>query len=232
MSARLITNTYNISANCPSCQTTASFEQKHIIIVNWPNEPNFGTPSPPKRSVYILSQCANCQRGGFAAIYDRGSVQSADLKEFYPFSVTFAPLPQTVPKDIEVEFREAEKCAALGLNRAASALFRSVLEKVLKVNGYTKTNDSSLRDLQKRIDAVAADGVITEARKKKAHEDIRSLGNDVLHDDWREVTKEEVEDSHRYTQRILEDLYDDRASVETILIAKGKLSAPAQPTNP
>ena len=69
-------------------------------------------------------------------------------------------------------------------------------------------------------------GVTPDARRKKAHEDIRALGNDVLHDDWRVVTDEEVEDSHRYCQRILEDLYDDRTTVEAILIGKGKLASP------
>ncbi|HTD15917.1 MAG TPA: DUF4145 domain-containing protein [Chthoniobacterales bacterium] len=135
-----------------------------------------------------------------------------------------------MPSDILTEFREAEKCASFGANRAASALFRSVLEKTLKANGYTKTTDPGLRDLQKRIDAAAADGVITDARRKKAHDDIRSLGNDVLHDDWRNVTDDEVQDAHRYTQRILEDLYDDRATVVAILTAKGRLPVPSQQT--
>ena len=141
-------------------------------------------------------------------------------------------VPAAVPAEIQAEFREAELCAAFKANRAASALYRSVLEKVLKANGYTKGNDPSLRDLQKRIDAAAADGVITDARRKRAHEDIRSLGNDVLHDDWREVTDDEVGNAHRYTQRILEDLYDDRGTVEAILIAKNKLPAPPPPPTP
>ena len=142
-------------------------------------------------------------------------------------------MPKNVPLDIKKEFREAELCASSGANRAASALFRSVLEKTLKANGYTKSNDRSLVDLQKRIDAAANDGIITAARQKKAHDDIRSLGNDVLHDDWREVTDDEVEDAHHYTQRILEDFYDDRATVESLLRQAGKLQASAQsPTVP
>jgi hypothetical protein len=151
------------------------------------------------------------------------TVETAVLEDFYPFSIDTAPLPNGVPPDIQAEFREAERCASFGANRAASALFRSVLEKTLKANGYTKSSDPSLRDLQKRIDAASADGVITDARRKRAHEDIRSLGNDVLHDDWREITDEEVESSHRYTQRILEDLYDDRITVEAILVAKKRI---------
>jgi|SRR5580658_983712 hypothetical protein len=85
------------------------------------------------------------------------------------------------------------------------------------------TNDPSLTDLQKRIDAAAADGAITDARRVRAHDEIRALGNDVLHDDWRLVTDEEVDAAHRYMQRILEDCYDDRATVEKILKAKKRI---------
>jgi hypothetical protein len=229
MPARLLTGTYNISADCPVCKAVTSFEQKQSVVQarnSWLGGQPFG------RVLYVLSQCASCQRGGFAEVLDNGNAQNAALKDFYPFSINNAPLPPSVPKDIEEEFREAEKCAGMHMNRASSALFRSVLEKVLKANGYTKGNDPALRDLQKRIDAAAADGVITQARQKRAHDDIRSLGNDVLHDDWREVLNEEVEDSHLYTQRILEDLYDDRATVEAVLVAKGRLAAPAQPAQP
>ncbi len=42
----------------------------------------------------------------------------------------------------------------------------------------------------------------------------------LLHDGWREVTEEEYDKAHRYAQRILEDLCDDRPSVETILKAE------------
>jgi hypothetical protein len=230
MPAKLIANSYSVSAHCPTCQAVTSFEQKATLNLDGPVIHNRQTFT---RRLYSLGQCAGCRRGGFAEILDRGNALGAALMDFYPFSINNAPLPPTVPPDIQAEFREAEECASLGKNRAASALFRSVLEKTLKANGYTRGNDPSLRDLQKRIDAAASDGVITQARQKKAHDDIRSLGNDVLHDDWRAVADEEVEDSHRYTQRILEDLYDDRVTVEAILTAKGRLpAAPAPPANP
>ena len=76
-----------------------------------------------------------------------------------------------------------------------------------------------------RIEAAADDGVITQSRKQRAHENIRVLGNDVLHDDWREVSQEEYADAHRYAQRILEDLYDDRQTVEDVLKAKRRTFA-------
>jgi hypothetical protein len=119
-----------------------------------------------------------------------------------------------VPQGVLNEFREAEVCLSAGAWRGAAALFRSALEKVLKANGYTKE-----RDLYQRIEAAASDGVITAARRQRAHDLVRTLGNDVLHDDWREVLPAEAEAAQHYVGRVIEDLYDDRASVETILRA-------------
>jgi len=133
-----------------------------------------------------------------------------ELVHFYPEAKERLPLPEHVPDGIRNEFREAERCLENECYRAAAALFRSVLDKTLKANGYKPERNVNL---QMQIDEAAKDGVITEARKKRAHEDIRVLGNDILHDDWRELSEEDVEPAHHYTQRVLEDLYDDRAGV-------------------
>jgi hypothetical protein len=228
MNPRLGPLNYSVSAHCPDCKVLTSFEQKQTVIDNRAHE---FQGQRFQRVLYVLGQCAGCGRGALAVIPDSGNRQSAVLESFFPICVDALPLPAAVPSDIEAEFREAELCTAFKANRAASALYRSVLEKTLKANGYTKGNDPTLRDLQKRIDAAATDGVITDARRKKAHDDIRSLGNDVLHEEWREVTDDEVEDSRRYTQRIIEDLYDDRATVQAILIAKERIPA-APPSSP
>lgn len=164
-----------------------------------------------------LLQCAGCGRAGIAKFYDNGR-GPGELESFYPRAVSCSPIPTGVPEGIEREFREAELCASVEAYRAASALIRSVLEKVLKVNGYTKGS------LQKKIDEASDDGVITVARKQKAHEDIRVLGNEVVHDEWREVTDVEVESALHYAQRILEDLYDDRATVLQLLVEKRRLN--------
>jgi hypothetical protein len=99
-------------------------------------------------------------------------------------------------------------------------MVRSALEKVLKANGYTKGR------LNEKIDAAASDGVITAARKQKAHDDIRVLGNEVVHDDWRQVSEDEVISALHYTQRVIEDLYDDRPTVEAILQTRRQAAAP------
>ncbi|RIK94740.1 MAG: hypothetical protein DCC71_23230 [Proteobacteria bacterium] len=166
---------------------------------------------------YRLLRCSSCGRAGLAKFHDSGSPPAA-LEWFVPRAVAAAPLPGSVPVGITAEYREAELCASVEAHRAASALLRSALEKTLKANGYVTGS------LQQKIDAAAEDGVITEARKRKAHEDIRVLGNEVVHDDWRSVSAQEVEAALHYVQRILEDLYDDRAAVEQVLAQNGRLS--------
>ena len=109
-------------------------------------------------------------------------------------------------------------CLENNCYRASAAMFRSVLDKTMRASGY-KTKRANL---QQQIDAAAKDGVITEARKRRAHDDIRVLGNDVLHDEWHEISEDDVEPAHRYTQRVLEDLYDDRNSVLKLLRQAGR----------
>lgn len=212
-----------MTAHCPTCRSPSSFTPKLTLNVDRPHHVD-RTVYP--RLLYVFGSCIRCGRGGLATVADAGGVNAARaLVSFFPISVEHAPLPAGAPEDVVAEFREAEQCLAFGAPRAASALFRSALEKVLKANGYRRENDRTLRNLQLVIDAAAADGVITNARSKKAHEEVRCLGNDVLHDDWKAVSEDDVKAARHYTQRVIEDLYDDRATVEGILRAKGRLPA-------
>jgi Domain of unknown function (DUF4145) len=170
-----------------------------------------------QRVHWRMLRCSGCGRAGLAKFHDNGNEASAVLESFLPRALASAPLPAAVPEGVVKEYREAELCASVEAWRAASALLRSTLEKALKANGYTKGV------LQQKIDDAAADGVITSARRQKAHDDIRVLGNEVVHDDWRPVEEDEVEAALHYAQRVLEDLYDDRAAVEAVLKVKGRL---------
>jgi hypothetical protein len=211
----------NVRAFCPECGALTTFEQRvggqgygsfERAGVNGYGGKVYAT------RVYLLLRCAGCGRGGFATVHSTGGPPSA-MSEFYPMSVQMEPLPNGTPNGIVAEYREAERCAGIGAWRAASALLRSALEKTLIANGYTNGR------LQAWIDTAAGDGVITAALQRRAHEDIRVLGNDVLHDEWREVNAEEYEVAHCYVQRIVEALYDTRAQVEAILIQRGRIPA-------
>lgn len=106
--------------------------------------------------------------------------------------------------------------------RAAAGLFRSVLDKTLRANGY-KANDRTT--LQQQIDMACDDALITQARKRRAHDEIRVLGNDVLHDEWHPIALEDVQAARHYAQRILEDFYDDRQAVLAQLRKAGRTPA-------
>jgi len=184
-------------------------------------------------TLYLLLRCAGCGRGGLAAIkfipdqhahnYPHGVDR---LLWFYPEACDRLRLPLAVPDGIRHEFREAEHCLEAGCFRAAAALFRSVLDKTMRANGYK----TKAMDLYKQIEAAASDGVITEPRKRRAHDDIRVLGNDVLHDEWDQVPEEAVEAAHHYAQRVLEDFYDDRPTTLAQLRGKGRVPDEDKPT--
>ncbi len=191
----------NVRARCPNCggalttfESAANRVEYGAIQVD--HEHKHGGYDF-NRIVYQLMRCAGCGRGGLAEVHCEDHFSKGLLDSFFPRTIEQAPLPEAVPKGIESEYREAEICASVEAWRAASAMLRSTLEKSLKNNGYEKGS------LAARIDEAAEDGVITAARSKRAHDDVRVLGNDVLHDEWREVTEEEIEASHHYVQRIL-----------------------------
>ncbi|MCA7892062.1 DUF4145 domain-containing protein [Burkholderia cepacia] len=150
-----------------------------------------------------------------------------ELLDFYPeANEAQQPLPKDVPEGIVREFREGESCANAGCYRAAAAMFRSVLDKALRASGYKIKKGTPL---DQQIDLAAADGVITAARKKRAHEEIRTLGNYVLHEPWRVVSLNEVNTAREYAARLLHDLYDDRETVLAVLKEKGRIAEEAAP---
>jgi Arc/MetJ-type ribon-helix-helix transcriptional regulator len=212
---------YSVRAVCPDCGGAIAIwdmhEKDREVGFLLENRPHTYEGRPFTRVHWRLLRCSGCGRAGMAKFHDSGDGGRAELESFVPYALSTAPLPDGVPAGVVREYREAELCASSGAYRAASAMLRSALEKVLKENGYASGS------LQAKIDLAAKDGVITQARKSKAHEDVRVLGNEVVHDEWREVTVDEVTVALHYLQRILEDLYDDRQSVEALLIAAGRL---------
>jgi hypothetical protein len=214
----------HVKADCPDCGMPTTFEfvkngaEHGSIIVN-SGYNHQGTPY--SRIIYKLLRCAVCERAGVAkvAVNNEYATGSA-LVWFWPTSQLVAKLPTGIPEGVSKEYREAEICMSVEAWRGAAALLRSALEKTLMANGYDES------DLYKKIEAAGIDGVITSARRQRAHDLVRTLGNDVLHDEWRDVTQQEAEDAHHYVGRVIEDLYDDRTAVEKVLVAKSRLKTP------
>lgn len=211
---------YSVKAICPQCRAITLFDVRDQSREFGHTSIDWNHKFSGKfflRLHWRLLRCSGCGQGGLAKFHDSGNSNDATLESFHPRALNSANLPSGVPAGIANEYREAELCASVEAWRGASALLRSTLEKTLKENGYIKGS------LYNKIDEAAADGVITAARQRKAHDDIRTLGNDVVHEDWREVDEDEVMSALHYAQRIIEDLYDDRPSVEALLRSKGRI---------
>lgn len=219
-----INNEGSVRARCPGCQgALASFDWRtasgqHGAITVPHRHSHWGDAQLD----YRLFKCAGCGQGGLGLIAyaDKYPGRYRALYSFYPEVRDRLQFPKAVPKGIAVEFREGEMCMDCGAIRAAAGMFRSVLDKTLRANGYKLKNGTTL---EQQIDLAADDGVITQARKRRAHDEIRVLGNDVLHDEWHEISLEDVEAARHYGQRILEDFYDDRASVLKLLRNAGRI---------
>lgn len=212
----------SIVAHCPGCRGGRStFEWqvngKELGAVSKPHEDHYWKHCSMD---FRLFKCAGCGMGALGIVVypanDKYPGAYNRLVGFYRETKDSLELPPNIPKGITAEFREAEQCLDNNCFRAAAGLFRSVLDKTMRANGY-KTKQEN--DLYKQIEAAAQEGVITQARKKRAHDEVRVLGNDVLHEDWHEIAEDDVQAARHYCQRILEDFYDDRKSVLALLRA-------------
>ena len=213
----------SIVAHCPGCDGARStFERRSA------EQGLFGVITDTYQHQlgclidYRLFRCAGCGRGALGVVKYGNSKNPGitnQLLDFYPETRYRLRLPDSVPEGIKKEFEEAEESFSNKCFRAAAGLFRSVLDKTMRANGYNTRKDPNLH---KQIEAAAEDGVITQARKKRAHDEVRVLGNDVLHEDWCEISDEDVGVSRHYTQRILEDFYDDRETVLSLLRAANR----------
>lgn len=220
----------SFSTTCPSCQlATVSYE-----FVAEGKE--FGSVSRELDAAYLVGQlarCANCHTPGFALIkkWKYGLERAPELIDYRPRIPDALPLPKDTPKPILAEFREAEVCGSYGAHRGGVALVRSTLEKLLIINGYT---DEALKASQKpcnlfnRIELARNDGVLSAVHIDAAQNLVRTLGNDVLHEEWREVSNEEFLDVARYVQRIIEAFYDRRQIAEATLTLHERVFQPVK----
>jgi hypothetical protein len=209
----------HVLAECPDCCAPTTFEY-HQGGSQFGGLVRAGVPPGSHATgttYYKLLSCAFCGRPGVATVAGENKYEEGRLVSFWPTSVPRGYLPERTPGAVVREYREAEQSMSVCAWRGAAALLRSALDKVLVANGYDE------KDLYNKIEAAGTDGLVTTARLKRANELVCTLRNDVLHDEWREVDQKDAEAAHRYVGRIIEDLYDDRATVEALLREKGRL---------
>jgi hypothetical protein len=175
------------------------------------------------REVSYLVKCAGCGRAGLAVVYGGARpAEDGELHDFWPRVFRQMIVPSDVPASVRREFREAEMCASVKAYRGGVTLLRSTLEKALTDSGYSGL-------LHSMIDDAFTDGLISESRKNQADDRLRGLQNDIVHDAWFDVSPADFEDARTYTVWILNDLYEDRPTVEAQLKAKNRPLVPHTP---
>ena len=118
----------NVQSRCPGCRgALSSFEWRTATGVH-------GAVSASSfkhrywsdaKLDYRLFRCAGCGRGDIGVIaYGGGHYPGSyrELCDFHPEVRDRLQLPNKVPKGIEKEFREGEKCLEAGAIRAAAGM--------------------------------------------------------------------------------------------------------------
>lgn len=211
----------NVQAVCPSCLLPVTFEYRDAHVGDYGSvvvHNKSRTAGKFDRVIHKLLRCAVCKHPGVASV-NSGQSYGADCEmlSFWPTAFVRPTLPEGTPPGVVSEFEEAALCASAQAWRATAALLRSALEKALRANGYSEPN------LFQKLEAAGRDGVLTSARRQRAQDLVRTLGNDVLHDEWRPVSSDEAMAAMHYVGRVVEDFYDDRATVEKVLKEKKRL---------
>ena len=121
------------------------------------------------------------------------------LADVYPAPVQIE-IPANIPHPVAKAFKQAAESRKGKHFDAAAAMYRKSMELALKA----LSPDIEAWKIEKRIDKMAAEGLITKELQEWAHE-LRLDGNDVLHED--EATAEMVDQMHSFCKFLLTYLY-------------------------
>lgn len=207
--------------DCPYCAAknstfTVAGEHKHLAKAHaW--------------SVLLI--CGACGNGAVAEVSDNGN-RTPPLKHphdltlrdqhggvftvlgLYP-RVQLPSIPEHLPDTVAKAFREG--CDVLSVSPdAAKGMFRKSLELGLK----DLSPDVDAWKLEKRIEKMAALGLLTADLKDWAHE-LRLDGNDAMHDSG-VTTKEDAIQTRELTRYVLMYLYSLPESVKSMRNKKDK----------
>lgn len=154
------------------------------------------------------SQCNNpaCKKviGGIV------NTAGTEVSDWWPKQVGGKEFPD-VPEHIASTADEAHQCLSIGAHRGAIALARAVVEATAKHHDITRGL------LDKKIDEMAKQDVISDAMRDAAHE-IRFAGNEVAHADLAEepITVEDAEEVLALMDAILTRVYQEPAQVARV----------------
>jgi hypothetical protein len=138
------------------------------------------------------------------------------INRIYP-APTRIDAPENIPAGVNRAFIQAAESRQSGHFDAAAAMYRKSMELGLK----DKSPGIDAWKIEKRIDKMAAEGLITAELQDWAHE-LRLDGNDAVHED--EMEKEAVDQMHDFCTFLLTYLY---TLPEQVKVARARRAADA-----
>lgn len=172
---------------------------------------SFPDPTSNRTVFSVLGVCSSCHRPvafvvGSGTTHDPaqhpGNVLATPnfhLMNAYP-APPVIDIPESVPADVARAFEQAEKARHAGIWDAAAAMYRKAMELGLK----DLSPGIEAWKIEKRIDKMHAQGLITADIKDWAHE-LRLDGNDSVHEI--SVEKETVEQMMSFCRALFMYLY-------------------------
>lgn len=187
---------------CPHCKSYSTFS------IVWRDGAQ--ADGQPGGRTHGATRCNNptCRRA--VGAYISAPSNTHEIFDYWPRHVGGKDFPD-VPEHIASAADEAHKSLSIDAHRGAIALARAVVEATAKDHEITKGT------LDKKIDEMANQGVISEAMKDAAHE-IRFAGNEVAHGDLAEepITRDDAEEVLALMDAILTRVYQEPAQVARV----------------
>jgi hypothetical protein len=205
----------NVSIYCPHClrHTVLSVATGKIHNVNGdvvdPNQIGGYRPVCEWSNggeTWWIGVCAGCNKPSL--VYKRGV-------KVYPTPLP-SPTDKRIPSAIGDVFTEAKICFSVDAYRASAAMSRRALQMACEDKGAS-ANDK----LQKQIETLATNGVITKDLKEWAHT-IRWVGNDGAHPNPMDVDKDDAEETLHLTEQFLHVIYVTPEIAREQLSKRGK----------
>src|SRR3989344_9315722 len=202
----------HISAICPFCKVYVTFswteaddhggglkEYPHVYFRN-------------QKGIWVVGECPFCKN--CVLLFGQGSNYSFVLKKMFPFPLP-SPVDKRIPEKIKKDLEEAKSCFSVGAINASTGMCRKALQRACKEKGAIK------KELYDQIDEIATRGIISNDLKELAHS-VRLVGNDGVHPNEDEVTKEDAEEILNLAEQLLDIIFVAPAKVKKIKDRKEK----------
>lgn len=194
---------------CGWCNTKSHLTATSDVAVTNPAENVYNADAS-----FTCDACHRMSVVSWTSAYDPRLVHDPYRRDVEPedwMTAVWHPHPGTqrdfpdVPDGIGALATEAWLCQAAGAPRGSGALARAVIEATAKMKGATSGG------LDKKIDQLAAEGLIRRAVADQAHE-IRLLGNTAAHGDLDSpITVEEAEEALHLMAEVLNEVWQSPA---------------------